>query len=70
VIAFSGTEEEKQGTQWVVMLNLFTSRLLPGVLLVIIGLGAASLGLLDLTAPVLFDKLGGGFLEVLYGVGG
>ena len=69
VIAFGGYEEEKQGTRWIVVLNLITSRLLPGVILVVIGLGLLALGLLDLTAPVLFDKLGGGFLEALYGIG-
>jgi len=68
VIAFSGYEEEKQGTRWVVMLNLLTSRLLPGVILVVIGLGFTGLGLLDLTLPAVFDNLGGGFLEVLYGL--
>jgi len=69
VIAFSSYEEAKQGERWVVILNLLTSRILPGVILVVIGLGFMGLGLLDLTAPVLFDKLGGGFVEVLYGVG-
>jgi hypothetical protein len=69
VIAFSGYEEEKQGTRWIVALNLLTSRLLPGLILVVIGLGIMALGLLDLIAPAVFDRLGGGFLEVLYGVG-
>jgi len=50
-------------------LNLLTSRLLPGVILVVIGLAFTALGLLDLTLPAVFDKMGGGFLEVLYGVG-
>lgn len=68
VIAFSGYEEVKQGERWVVMMNLLTSRILPGVILVVIGLGIMALGLLDLTVPAMFDKLGGGFLEVLYGV--
>jgi len=69
VIAFSGYEEAKQGERWVVLLNLLTSRILPGVILVMIGLGFMAVGLLDLTAPAMFDRLGGGFLEVLYGVG-
>jgi len=69
VIAFWGYEEEKQGTRWIVILNLLTSRLLPGVILVVIGLGAVALGLLDLTVPAVFDKMGGGFLEALYGIG-
>lgn len=68
VIAFSGYEEAKQGERWVVILNLLTSRILPGVILVVIGLGFMVLGLLDLTTPAVFDKFGGGFLEVLYGV--
>jgi hypothetical protein len=68
IIAFYGYEEEKQGTRWVVILNLFTSRLLPGVILVMIGLGLTGLGLLELTLPAVFDNLGGGFLEVLYGL--
>ena len=69
MIAFSGYEEEKQGERWIVTLNLLTSRVLPGVILVVMGLGIMALGLLDLTAPAVFDRLGGGFLEVLYGVG-
>ena len=68
IIAFYGYEEEKQGTRWVVILNLLTSRLLPGVILVVIGLGLTGLGLLELTLPAVFDNLGGGFLEVLYGL--
>ena len=70
VIAIGGYEEERQGTRWIVTVNLFISRLLPGMILIVIGLGAVALGLLDLTAPAVFDTLGGGFLEVLYGVGG
>ena len=70
VVAIGGYEEERQGTRWIVTMNLFISRLLPGMILIVIGLGAVALGLLDLTAPIVFDTVGGGFLEVLYGVGG
>jgi hypothetical protein len=66
VIAIDSFEEAKQGTRWIVILNLLTSRLLPGVILIVIGLSAVALGFLDLTLPAVFDKLGGGFLEVLY----
>jgi hypothetical protein len=69
VIAIDSFEEAKQGTRWIVILNLLTSRLLPGVILIVIGLSAVALGFLDLTLPAVFDKLGGGFLEVLYGIG-
>jgi len=68
IIAFGSFEESKQGTRWIVTLNLLTSRLLPGVILIVIGLGVVVLGFLDLTLPAVFDKLGGGFLEVLYGL--
>ena len=39
-----------------------------GCLLIVIGLGATGLGLIDAVAPALFDKMGGGFLEMLYGL--
>ena len=66
VIAIGSFEELKQGARWIVILNLLVSRLLPGVILIVIGLGAVVLGFIDLTLPAVFDKLGGGFLEVLY----
>lgn len=69
VIAIGGYEEEKRGSRWMVILNLLLSRLLPGLILAVIGLGTVALGLLDLTMPAVFDGLGGGFLEVLYGTG-
>jgi len=69
-IAIGSYEEAKQGTRWIVILNLLTSRLLPGVILIVIGLGAVALGMLDLTVPAVFDKMGGGFLEMLYGLNG
>lgn len=68
VIAIGGYEEAKQGTRWIVVLNLLTSRFLPGIILTVIGLGAVTLSLLDLTVPSVFDNLGGGFLEMLYGL--
>ena len=70
VIAIGSFEEAKQGTRWIVILNLLTSRLLPGVILIVIGLGAVALGMLDLTVPAVFDKMGGGLLEMLYGLNG
>ena len=67
VIAFGGSLEQRQGTRWVVMLDFFVGRLLPGVILIVIGLGALGLGLFEFVAPAKFDALGGGFLEVLFG---
>jgi hypothetical protein len=49
-------------------MNLLISRLLPGGILVVLGLGALWLGVFEIIAPDTFDEMGGGFLEVLYGL--
>ena len=49
------------------MLDFFASRMLPGTILIMIGLGALGLGLFEFVAPAQFDALGGGYLEVLFG---
>lgn len=67
IIAFGGSVEQKQGTRWVVALDFMVGRLLPGLILVAIGLGALGLGLFEFASPAQFDALGGGFLEVLFG---
>jgi hypothetical protein len=67
VIELIGSRESKQGSRWIVTLNLF-SRLLPGGILVVLGLGALGLGVFEIMTPDTFDEMGGGFLEVLYGV--
>jgi len=48
------------------MLDFFVGRLLPGLILIVIGIGATGLGLFEFIAPAQFDALGGGFLEVLF----
>jgi hypothetical protein len=68
VITLAGSMEERHGSQRVVFLNLLFSRLLPGIILVILGLGAMGLGLFEMAAPNAFDAMGGGFLEMLYGL--
>lgn len=68
VIALSGSKEHRKGPRWVVITNLLVSRLLIGIILVVIGWGATGLGLLEFVAPAAFDQIGGGSLEVLYGV--
>ena len=68
VITLIGPHELQDGPRWIVIMNLLISRLLPGIILVLIGLGMTGLGLFEILAPEAFDKLGGGFLEVLYGV--
>jgi hypothetical protein len=68
VITLIGSYELQAGPRWVVIMNLLVSRLLPGTILVLIGLGMTGLGLFEIVAPEAFDQMGGGFLEVLYGI--
>jgi hypothetical protein len=68
VITLIGPHELQDGPRWIVIMNLLISRLLPGLILVLIGLGMTGLGLFEILAPEAFDKLGGGFLEALYGI--
>jgi len=68
LVMFLGYREINEGPGFMVTLNLILSRMLPGVILLVLGLGAMGLGLLDMVAPALFDSMGGGFLETLYGV--
>ena len=67
-ISIPGPREMREGPRWIVILNLLISRLLPGLILLGIGLGAIGLGLFEIVAPAVFDEMGGGFLEVLYGL--
>jgi hypothetical protein len=68
VITLIGPHELEDGPRWIVIMNLLVSRLLPGITLVVIGLGMTGLGLFEILAPKAFDEMGGGFLEVLYGI--
>lgn len=68
VITLIGPHELQDGPRWIVIMNLLISRLLPGIILLVIGLGMIGLGLFEIVAPKTFDEMGGGFLEVLYGI--
>jgi len=67
IIVGVGYVEQKEAPRFAYILDLLTSRLLGGVLLTVIGLAAVGLGLLEVFAPALFDTLGGGYLEAIYG---
>jgi hypothetical protein len=67
VIVSVGYAEQKETTRFAYILDLLSSRLLGGVILVVIGVAAIGLGLLEVFAPDLFDAWGGGYLEVLFG---
>jgi len=68
MITLIGFHELQEGPRWIVIMNLLLSRLLPGIILVVIGLGMTGLGLFEILAPMAFDRMGGGFLEALYGL--
>lgn len=68
MITFSGPEEYKRGSQGLVVMNLLIARLLPGLILVILGVGFSLLGLFEAVAPERFDEMGGRLLEEVYGV--
>ncbi len=67
IIAIGGSVEQKKGTRWIVALDFLAGRLLPGSILIILGLAALGLGLFEFVLPTQFDALGGGFIEVLFG---
>lgn len=66
LVMFLGYRELNEGSGFMVTMNLVISRMLPGVILLVLGLGAIGLGLFEIVAPMAFDNLGGGFLEILY----
>lgn len=67
ISALVGTVEDKEGSRFEVYLTLLTSRLLPGLILVLLAAGVLGLGFLEIAAPQVFDQMGGGFLELLFG---
>jgi hypothetical protein len=67
LIAIAGSAGQRQVPKWEHILELITSRWLPGSILIVIGAVAIGLGLFEIVAPHVFDQLGGGFLEILFG---
>ena len=68
LVVFLGYQELNEGDGWIIKVNLLISRLLPGLILLVLGFGLIVLGLLEMVTPAVFDSIGGGFLEVLYGL--
>ncbi|HMR99221.1 MAG TPA: hypothetical protein PKK96_12625 [Anaerolineales bacterium] len=66
LIMFLGYRQINTGQGWMVMLNLVFSRMLPGAILLALGLGLLALGLVEIVAPATFDQLGGEILETMY----
>jgi len=66
LIAFLGYKEQSETSRFVYYLDLFVSRVLPGIILLAWGLGFTILGFIEVFNPTYFDSIGGGFLEVLF----
>ena len=66
VITIIGSMEDKQGSKFVIILNLLTSRFLPGIILIVLGTVFLCLGILEIFSPEYFDSIWGGFLEALF----
>ena len=67
VITLIGPLDSQDGPRSEVIISRL-ARLLPGIILVVIGLGLTGLGLFELVAPNAFDQIGGRLLEALYGI--
>jgi hypothetical protein len=67
VITMVGSLEQQERSRRDVIFSLLLSPLLPGTMLILLGLGMTGLGLFEVVAPRVFDTMGGGFLETLYG---
>jgi hypothetical protein len=67
VVNLAGTSQMRQGSQANATANLVVSRLVPGLILLVVAAVAIALGLFEIAAPNVFDERGGGLLEMLYG---
>jgi hypothetical protein len=67
VIVFIG-EKLAEDARWSVLLDLIVLRLLPGGILVVLGVAALGLGLFEILLPNAFDAMGGTLLEAAYGL--
>ena len=67
VITIIGPLDSQEGSRWTLMIG-WLAWFLPGIILVVLGLGLMGLGLFEIVAPVAFDQIGGRLLESLYGI--
>lgn len=67
-IAFVGSPASPQNSRFVLLLDLVLARLLPGIILAVLGIAAMGFGFFEIVAPNAFDQMGGKILETLYGL--
>lgn len=66
LIAFAGYKEQTQTSRFVYYLDLITSRLLPGTILLVWAVAFTVLGIIEIINPAYFDSIGGGFIELIF----
>lgn len=66
LIAFVGYKEQTQTSRFVYYLDLITSRLLPGTILLVWAVAFTVLGIIEIINPAYFDSIGGGFIELIF----
>ena len=67
VITIIGPLDSQEGSRSTLIID-WLARFLPGIILIVLGLGLMGLGLFEIVAPVAFDQIGGRLLESLYGI--
>ena len=67
-ITLIGPLDSQDHSRWIEITSLLVARLLPGTILVVIGLGMTGLGVFEILAPKAFDQMGGRLLETLHGI--
>jgi hypothetical protein len=67
VIKIGGKGDHSKDPHWTRWIDIITSQILPGGFLLLLGLVIAILGLIEFTAPDIFDQLTGSWLEAFLG---
>jgi len=67
VITIIGPLDSQEGSRSTLIID-WLARFLPGIILIVLGLGLMGLGLFEIVAPDAFDQIGGRLLESLYGI--
>jgi hypothetical protein len=58
IIVIAGPVEQRQGARWIMVLEFFFGRILPGGILIVIGLGACGLGYWSSLLPSILMRFG------------
>jgi hypothetical protein len=68
VITLIGPLDTRDHSRFVATIGFLAARLLPGIVLVLLGFALTGLGIFEIVAPNAFDQMGRSLLEALFGV--